>query len=207
VAEFFERFAAANQESAHRLIENTEPPRLVDIASFIMAPAPRTDAGKRYEKLVGRFDLVGLIVAHLWPLDADKAIEIAGSAVRNKQAPLTREKQVETLVFLTFGQLQQLTDSYADTAPSVAEIIFAAAINSGRFETLAYLEPMLHSPSINTACADFYKAVINVWRRGLLVDPAGQLNPALPTHRAAPSENLAEKQRQRLLDLIRQPPA
>jgi hypothetical protein len=206
VAEFFDRFTAADQESGHRLVENTESSRWVEIANFIMAAVPKTDAGKRYEKLVGRSDLVGLIVAHLWRLDADKAIEIAGSAVGNKQAPLTRAKQIEALAFLTFGQLQQLTDSYSDTAPSVAEIISVAAISSGRFETLEYLEPMLHSPSINAACADFYKAVINMWRRGLLVDPAGQLNPALPTHRTAPPENLAEKQRERLLDLIRQPP-
>lgn len=206
IAEFFDRFTAADQESSHRLVENAEPSRWFEIANFIMASVPKTDAGKRYEKLVGRFDLVGLIVAHLWRLDADKAIEIAGSAVSNKQAPLTCEKQIETLAFLTFGQLQQFIDSYTATAPSVAEIIFAAAVSSGRFETFEYLEPMLHSPSINTACADFYKAVINAWRRGLFVYPAGQLNPEPPTHGTAPSENLAEKQQRCVLDLIRQTP-
>jgi len=49
-------------------------------------------------------------MAHLWHLDADKAMEIIVSILKNMKASLTRKQLIETLEFLSFAQLQQIVD-------------------------------------------------------------------------------------------------
>lgn len=142
VVEFFDRFAAADQENAQWLIENTDPSRWVDIVWFHAASSVMTGAGRRYEKLVRRFDLIGLIVAYLWHLNADKAIEIACAIVGKQQRPFTCQQLVEALAWLTLAQLQELADACTNNVSDIAKLILAAAIDPEHLEEGSNSSPL-----------------------------------------------------------------
>ncbi|MBV9123592.1 MAG: hypothetical protein JO112_09560, partial [Planctomycetes bacterium] len=166
---------------------------------------PCTATGKEYQALAGRFDLAGLVAAHLWWLDAPLAASVLGCGLLGASGASFRARRCDLLAFVDFPQLQELAIQFPPAAPPVAELIFAAALREPASSGLAYLEPLIDLPTLAPACASVYRVSLEEWRSGSFLNPGFLLEPQ--GARAGATARRTEPSRQRLLDLIRQKPS
>ncbi|MBI3798814.1 MAG: hypothetical protein HY268_17850 [Deltaproteobacteria bacterium] len=189
VAEFFDRLTAVDQENAQQLIEDTDLLRWVEILWFHTASTLITDAGRRYERLMGRFDLVGLIIAHLWRLNDAKAIEIAHTLVSKQERALTGRQLIEALMWLTPLQLQAIRDACASDLSDTAEMVLAGVTGSSRPEQ--HCAPSLLPADFGQRCAITDEGEVIVLNAKALVRPTmTQSWPVAITQGAVPLSSL-----------------
>jgi hypothetical protein len=205
VAGFFDRFTAVpGVESGQRLLKETPPKRWADIGHFLIGRSPRTEAGKAYQHLGGRFDLAGLLAAYLWQLDAPLALSLVAETLAGLQPVPSRAQRGDLLGLLDIAQLQELAQVRPEVAPHVIELIFAAALRAPEATALEYLEPLLELPEVPAGCAELCRACLEDWRAGTLVSPTRLLDEVAAGSAAGAAE--IARQRQHLLDVIRQKP-
>jgi len=203
--DFLERLAAVvGRQSGERFIQETTAERWADLGHFLVSTCPCTEAGKRYLALTGRFDLAGLLVAHLWQLNSAAAVNVAAAALAERRRTPSRGQRRDLLICLNFGQLQELAVGRPEAAPDVADLIFATALRSTEPTVLAYLEPLLDLPELPQPCAGLYRACVDDWRAGVPVTVERLLEPA-PRPTETPALQ-AEQHRLRLLRLIEKKP-
>jgi hypothetical protein len=112
-------------------------------------------------RLRGRVDVAGIILAHLWRLDAAEGLNLVKLSPATMAFIADRAGMAKFLSFLNYGQLRELAGEVPQYGPSVAELLFAGAVCHGRMELLEYLDPLLDIVDLHPLCAAFYRASID----------------------------------------------
>jgi hypothetical protein len=168
----FNVIEAAGDGAEFSPIEAVDPSRWKHLCALIVRPP---DITGRHGELSGRWDIAGLIAAWCWQLDDGTGLELAadlvGHAVRtNNGRPIT-----EMLAFLTPAQAQQLTATEPAVAPALCQLLIAVSIRENCMDLLDYLEPLLSAPTHHPTCGEYYRSVLDAYRRGELEHPTRQL--------------------------------
>jgi hypothetical protein len=189
----------ADDDNAARLLEEVEPPRWVEVLLFLNGPTAYTESGKPYAALIGRDDLMAIILGYLWHKDA--ALALAATPTVIGAAP-----RVSRLAFLDYAQLNALAQAEPTLAPAMAEALCMAVFRANDPTMLEYLEPIVECTTIPMGVRRFYQALITAKRRGLLVDSLDQLRAleqrSSPTNRSPDPDD----PRRLLLQAIDNPP-
>lgn len=202
---FVDAFAATNEETGPNFLAGLEPSELRDIGLEILRHPAKPDSSEAVRNLRGRLDIGGVILAHVWSLDATEGLNLAklGSTA---SIGANRSGAADFLSFMNYGQLRELASQNPQVGPFIAELFFAGAVCHGRMELLEYLDPLLDVTDVHPLCAAFYRASIVECHRGHLGTPRSWLERDSEAQITAERARNAERCRQDLLDFIQRQP-
>lgn len=116
------------------------------------------------ERLRGRFDVVGLVVALLWNDHPEEASEIADHAIYAAHGDRTKELGV--LSFLSFSRLRHFAELKEHWTGMLLELVVATAIKANDVSVLNWIRPLLFISNSRSPCWTVYEQLARVSERG-----------------------------------------
>jgi len=203
--DFFRQVAQLDAKASLRVLEEVDVSSWRDLFNFLIQGGLGEETRNKYRACLDDHDLLGTMLAYLWNMMPEDVITFTGDILRNRLAADSLSR-VNFLSHFTCGQLEQIGLSYPDLSNAVAEAVFVVAVADSNPQLLEYIDPILHTASVQHACAQFYRAAIDSQRRAHIIDPIEDLNPLSLCDRASRQKGRLEKQRDILLNIIDESP-
>ncbi|MGD0042562.1 MAG: hypothetical protein ABSE84_19525, partial [Isosphaeraceae bacterium] len=197
VADMVERLTMVDLKHGDPLIEVTPRASWLNLLLFLLGQRAYTEPGQRIERLLGRRDLAGLVLALSWHETSEKGLDLVGALIRELRDPSDRAQWSELLSYLGIDQVVRVAEAHPALLPAVAEMLLSVAVRSDP-SVLSYFERLLQLPAMDTVCARVYAAVVESWWRGELNEPLEAIRARLVPE----ATDLRTDLRARLLQLV-----
>lgn len=160
--------------------------------------------GRSLVSVPGRFELAGALFALSWPSAPSKVADPLRTEVERRRGTA---EEVQLLAYLDLAMLQQLASRAPEIRGQIAELLFVTALVADDSEALDYLDTILPGLEAHPACVSVYRAFCAAHRRGSLGSLRAHLHAAEGMGASvAATENEARQARERLLEMVRNPP-
>ena len=206
LVDFVDAFATTNDDTGPHLLDSVSTSEFRDIGLEILRRPAKSDSSETIRQLRGRADVAGLILAHLWRMDATEGLNLVKLSLATTALITDRAGIAKFLSYLNYGQLHELASQVPQYGPSIAELLFAGAICHGRTELLEYLDPLLNIIDLHPLCVAFYRTSIEGCHRGQLGTPRSWMGTDSEARAVVDNAKIVEHCRQDLLDFVQRPP-
>jgi hypothetical protein len=135
-------------------------------------------------RLRGQYELVGILVCHLWKTRPDIACELADHAIEAAQGD--RAKEIAALSYLSHSQLHRFAEAREQWVGLVREYLLATAIVTNQADKLAWIRPLMFIGPNQSPCWAVYEHLVRAEEReeisdlGLLLRLSVQEDPTKP---------------------------